>query len=79
MKKVSVVIPAYNEVESIPLIFAEIKSVFSTFPYEWNVVFVDDGSHDNTLNVLQKLSIGEPQLCYIALSRNFGKDNALKA
>lgn len=79
MKKVSVVIPAYNEAENIAPVFGALKQTFETLPYEWDVIFVNDGSKDNTLETLMQLADVEPKLKYISLSRNLGKDSALKA
>ena len=55
-KKVSIIIPAFNEVENIIPIFNKIEDVFYTLNYNWDVLFIDDGSSDSTLDVFSKLS-----------------------
>ena len=80
MKKVSILIPAYNEEESLPLICNEIKRVIDTLPqYEWEILFVNDGSRDNTSLVLRSLREKDNRIHYIDLSRNFGKETAMLA
>jgi len=79
-KTLSVVIPAYNEEESIPLFLdyaTEIASAMPAVVFEY--IFVDDGSTDGTLEVLRRLSDSNTQVRYISLSRNFGKEAALLA
>ena len=77
-KKVTIIIPAYNEADNINPVFDKLEEVFQTLNYDWDVIFVDDGSTDETLEVLIKLS-QKSNLKYISLSRNFGKDEAIKA
>jgi glycosyltransferase involved in cell wall biosynthesis len=76
--KISVVIPAYNEEENLPEVAARIKENL-TGRYERELIFVDDGSRDNTQQVLRELSAQDPEIHYIALSRNFGHQSALRA
>lgn len=77
-KKVTIIIPAFNEVENIIPIFNKIEDVFYTLNYNWDVLFIDDGSSDSTLDVFSKLS-DKSNFKFISLSRNFGKDEAIKA
>ena len=80
MKKVSILIPCYNEEESIPLLYSElIKMTDSVSEYEWEMLFVNDGSKDNTLEQIKQLRITDKRVCYVELSRNFGKENAMLA
>lgn len=80
MKKVSILIPAYNEEKSLPLLYAELKSLMdSQSGYEWEVLFINDGSKDNTLNLIKALHIADHRINYVNLSRNFGKENAMLA
>jgi polyisoprenyl-phosphate glycosyltransferase len=75
---ISVVIPAYNEEGNIDVIFERIGNVLQkTFRYE--VIFVDDGSTDHTLDNIKKLQSENLSLHYLSLSRNFGHQVALKA
>lgn len=78
-KLISIVIPAFNEALNIPKIITEIKLVFDDLPYQFETVFVDDGSSDATIDVLKSESEKNTFVKYIELSRNFGKDQALKA
>lgn len=74
---VSVVIPCYNEEGNIAMIVSKIEKALADYKYE--IIFVDDGSTDNTLGILKSQHTENPKVEYIALSRNFGHQNALKA
>ncbi len=78
MKKVSIVVPVYNEQYNIVLLFKEIKMIQDK-KYEYEIIFVDDGSVDGTFKNIESLSKKERQVKYISLSRNFGHQIALKA
>lgn len=79
MKKVSIIVPCYNEEESIPLFYKEIKKVFSKINYKLELIFVEDGSKDKTLELIRELSKEDKEANYISLSRNFGKEAAMWA
>ena len=79
MKKVSIIVPCYNEEESIPLFYKEIKKVFSKINYKLELIFVEDGSKDKTLELIKNLSKKDKEVNYISLSRNFGKEAAMWA
>ncbi len=82
MKKlISVVIPGYNEEENIIPSFEKIRSVFaSELPaYDYELIFVDDGSTDNSENILEKLGRENQNFKYLIFSRNFGKEAATTA
>lgn len=80
MRKVSVLIPAYNEEKSLPLLYTELCRLMETENhYEWEVLFVDDGSKDHTLEMIRQLRQKDSRICYVSLSRNFGKENAMLA
>ena len=80
MKKVSIMVPCYNEEKSLPLLYPELKTLMDGHSgYEWEVLFVNDGSKDNTLNLLKALRAADERISYINLSRNFGKENAMLA
>lgn len=79
MKKVSIIVPCYNEEESIPLFYKEIKKVFSKINYKLELIFVEDGSKDKTLELIKNLSKKDKEANYISLSRNFGKEAAMWA
>jgi glycosyltransferase involved in cell wall biosynthesis len=80
MKKVSILIPCYNEEASLPAMYEALKTLMDAQPdYEWEVLMVNDGSHDDTIGVIRQLRKADPRICYIDLSRNFGKENAMLA
>ena len=80
MKKVSILIPCYNEEQSLPLLYPELKKLMDgEVMYEWEVLFVNDGSKDNTLNIIKVLRSADNRINYVNLSRNFGKENAMLA
>ena len=76
--KVSVVIPAYNEAENISPLLERLLPVLQ--PYnDYEIIFVDDGSSDNTLNVLELWHKKNEKVHYVSFSRNFGHQYALRA
>jgi len=80
MKTVSVLVPCYNESDSLPLLFAELEKVANECTaYAWEYYFVNDGSADDTLAVLRQLRASSPRVNYIDLSRNYGKEIAMMA
>ena len=76
---ISVVVPCFNEEESIPLFYAEMERVREVMGTEFEYIFINDGSSDNTLSVLRDLNLVNPKANYISFSRNFGKEAALYA
>lgn len=78
-QKISVVIPVYNEEKNIPLIRQEVTSVFLSLPYEYEIIFVNDGSRDNSFLEIFKLSREDTHVKGLDFSRNFGKETALSA
>lgn len=80
MKKISIVVPMYNEEKVIPLFFAEINRVLSTLPqYQFELVVVNDGSKDQTLAMLKSQQTKQTNLVIVNLSRNFGHEPAVAA
>ena len=81
MKKIiSVIIPSYNESENITLILDRLNKVSQKEPnYRFEFMFINDGSTDNTLDVLRELAKKDSRVSYINLSRNFGKEIAVAA
>ena len=80
MKKVSIVIPAYNEEGNIAVIHSSIQKVFTSLPdYCFEIIFVNDGSRDDTQQKLEKLSEEFLNIKFIEFSRNFGHQPAVKA
>lgn len=78
-RKVSLVIPAYNEELNILPMVEKVRQIFSSLPFEYEVIFIDDGSTDNTLNRIKEQAAIHPGIFFIELSRNFGHQFALKA
>ena len=80
MKKISVIVPCYNEQESLQLLYQELcRLMKAESKYEWEILFVNDGSKDDTLQVIQSLSAQDASVSYIDLSRNYGKETAMLA
>ena len=80
MDVVSIVVPCYNEQESLPYFYKEICEVFKELDgVNWEVVFVDDGSKDRTLEIIREISNKDKRFRYLSFSRNFGKESALYA
>ena len=80
MKKVTVLIPCYNEEASLPLMYEALcKLAVSSSNYEWEFLFVNDGSRDRTLQIIKGLRAADKRICYVDLSRNFGKEAAMLA
>lgn len=73
-------IPCYNEEASLPALYeALVKLMNENNNYEWEVLMVNDGSRDNTIAMIKDLRKKDSRICYIDLSRNFGKENAMLA
>jgi glycosyltransferase involved in cell wall biosynthesis len=75
----SIVIPAYNEQGNLQRLYSELSDVLSSLDLNWEIVFVDDGSKDDTWSQIASLHQANPQVRGIRLSRNFGHQNALIA
>ena len=81
-KKLTVVVPSYNEEESIPLFYEETLRVYDTElknKIDLEFLFVDDGSKDRTMEVLHELNQKDDRIHYVSFSRNFGKEAAIYA
>lgn len=79
MKKISLIVPCYNEEITIPVFYQEAISVLKNMDCIYELIFVDDGSTDETLFVLKRLASQDPQVVYLSFSRNFGKEAAMYA
>ncbi|MFK4936491.1 glycosyltransferase family 2 protein [Lactococcus garvieae] len=78
-KTLSIIVPAYNEEETIELFFDEVNAQTVDLPLDKTFYFINDGSSDRTLDVIKMLSQNHPNVKYISFSRNFGKEAALLA
>ena len=80
MKKVTIIIPCYNEEASLHRLFdALIHLMESNDGYDWEILFVNDGSKDGTLSLIREMRSKDSRFCYVDLSRNFGKEAAMLA
>ncbi|MDY6017625.1 MAG: glycosyltransferase family 2 protein [Oscillospiraceae bacterium] len=77
--KLSLVVPCYNEEKNVSLFYEAAKSDFSGAGFDYEIVFVNDGSHDGTFKELQKLMDGDIPVKIVNFSRNFGKESAMYA
>jgi undecaprenyl-phosphate 4-deoxy-4-formamido-L-arabinose transferase len=77
MQSLSIVIPVYRSAENLPELAAELARVLPTLAEEFEVILVDDGSPDNSWQVVRQLARQYPWLCGIGLMRNYGQHNAL--
>lgn len=80
MKKISIIIPAYNEEDNLNAIFEKLREVFAGLPqYKYEIIFVNDGSRDKTQARLEELASQFSEVRYIEFSKNFGHQPAVKA
>lgn len=80
MKKISVIVPCCNEAEALPLFSAELLRVADEMSgYDFEILFVDDGSADDTLKLVRGYAEKDARIKYISFSRNFGKEAAMYA
>lgn len=79
-KKVSVIVPVYNEEISLPVFHDTLSEVIQSMDqYDWEVLYINDGSIDKTQSIIEEISRKDENVAYIELSRNFGKENAMLA
>ena len=79
-KMITVLIPTYNEEVVLPQLFARLKDLQKAIKkYRLEFLFVNDGSSDNTLSIIQKEAKQNPSIAYVNLSRNFGKETGMLA
>lgn len=80
MQKLSLIVPCYNEEEALPFFYAEVDKISALLNgYEVEMLFVDDGSKDKTLEVVKELAKKDKRVKYLSFSRNFGKEAAMYA
>ncbi len=77
--KIDLVIPVYNEAEAIERTYSNIRQVVDVLPYDFNFIYVDDGSSDGTADTLRRISANDGRVTLLQLSRNFGHQAALTA
>ena len=76
---ISIIVPVYNEEEALPLFYAQLREVLDSLNREWEVIFVNDGSKDQTGGILEELAANDPRISAVHFSRNFGHQAALTA
>jgi glycosyltransferase involved in cell wall biosynthesis len=80
MKKVTILIPCYNEEASLPALYEALRLMMEEqTTYQWEILMVNDGSRDRTIDIIRQLRNRDERICYVDLSRNFGKENAMLA
>lgn len=79
MKKISIVVPCYNEEESLPIFYTEVEKTIKKMKVDVEYIFVNDGSKDQTLEILRSLAKYNKKVRYVSFSRNFGKEAAILA
>lgn len=77
--KVSLIVPCFNEQEALPLFYNEVIRILSTMKFCYEIIFVNDGSSDETLNILKEFAEKDKHVTYLSFSRNFGKEAAMYA
>ncbi|MGN9078264.1 glycosyltransferase family 2 protein [Oliverpabstia intestinalis] len=78
-EKISIIVPCYNEQESLPIFYKEITTLLEKINIDYEILFINDGSRDKTLNFLKETSEIDINVKYISFSRNFGKEAAMYA
>ncbi len=76
---ISIIVPVYNEEAAIDIFFAEMRKFLATCSYQYEIICVNDGSTDNTLDILKKYANEDKRIKAVSFSRNFGKERALYA
>lgn len=80
-KLVTLLVPAYNEQEVLPLFYKRVREVIDPLSdrYDFELLFVNDGSSDGTLGILKALRMADPRVCFLDMSRNYGKEIGMLA
>ncbi|HBJ79210.1 MULTISPECIES: glycosyltransferase family 2 protein [Fusobacterium] len=79
MKKISIIVPCYNEEETIIIFYEAIIKVLENLKYEFEILFINDGSRDNSLELMKQLNYKDLRIQYLDLARNYGKEIAMAA
>lgn len=78
-KKISLIVPCYNEEEALPYFYEEVTKVFQPLDYDYELLLVNDGSKDATIEVMRRIGMKDSHVKYMSFSRNFGKESAMYA
>ena len=79
VKKISIVVPVYNEEENVPILYDKLKEVLEKIPYDYEIIFVDDGSTDRTREILEEIASKDKKVKILEFARNFGQTPAMMA
>src|SRR5574344_1926718 len=79
MKKITVIVPCYNEEEALPIFYKEINKVVDKMSVKFELILINDGSKDKTLDIMRDLAHKDKNVRYVSFSRNFGKEAAMLA
>ena len=72
-KVLSVVVSVYNEEQALPAFYETTRPILESLPWDYELLFVDDGSRDRSLSILEKMAEGNSRVKVISFSRNFGQ------
>ena len=78
-KKISLIIPCFNEQDALRIFYHEITKVLKSVDYNYELLFINDGSKDKTVDILKEFSQKDENVKYLSFSRNFGKEAAMYA
>ncbi|MCI8550401.1 MAG: glycosyltransferase family 2 protein [Lachnospiraceae bacterium] len=76
---ISLIVPCYNEQDALPLFYKEVTAVMGKIGWDYELLFINDGSKDHTLPILKELAENDSHVVYLSFSRNFGKEAAMYA
>ena len=80
MKKITIIVPSYNEEEALPYLYERLNAMMNNLnQYEFEVLFINDGSKDRTLELIKEMRNKDNRISYVNFSRNFGKETAMIA
>ncbi len=79
MKILTIIVPAYNEEKNVRPFYDEVLPFLNSPDYQYQILYINDGSKDNTLSEIKKLAELDPKVRYLSFSRNFGKESAMHA
>ncbi|MCG8697979.1 MAG: glycosyltransferase family 2 protein, partial [Bacteroidales bacterium] len=78
-KLITILVPAYNEESVLPMFYKRLTEVINKLPYRFEILFVNDGSKDKTIDILHELREKDKRISFVSLSRNYGKEIAMAA
>ena len=79
-KLITILVPAYNEQDVLYMLYERLSKLMNSMPnYDFEILLINDGSKDNTLKIMKELRRHDKRVCYLNLSRNFGKETAMIA